>query len=158
MGDQSGDLVGAGSSLRIGLVGCVSKKRDTPSPARELYVSQLFLGRRSMVERSCARWFILSAKHGLIAPEDVTAPYDQSLKRATSAQRRVWSEAVLNALDATMGPLGGTIVEIHAGAEYRAFGLERGLEVRGAVVEVPTLGLPIGRQLAFYKRKRDLLP
>lgn len=143
------------TALRIGLVGCVSKKRDTPLPARDLYVSTLFLGRRSAVERTCSRWFILSAKHGLLTPDEVVAPYDQTLMRATTAERRAWSRAVLNALDAALGSLAGIVVEIHAGAEYREFGLEQGLNARGAVVEVPTKGLPIGRQLAFYKRERE---
>ena len=140
---------------RIGLVGCVSKKADRPLPARDLYLSALFLGRRAMVERTCTRWFILSAKHGVISPEEIVAPYDQSLKRATSAQRRSWSQAVLQALEAAAGPLSRCVIEIHAGAEYRSFGLEQGLRIRGVQVIVPALGLPIGRQLAFYKRERN---
>jgi hypothetical protein len=50
--------------MRIGLVGCVKGKRSRPAPARELYTSALFLGRRAFVEATCERWFILSAKHG----------------------------------------------------------------------------------------------
>jgi hypothetical protein len=42
------------------------------------------------------------------------------------------------------------VFEIHAGADYRDFGLADGLLQRGAVVTVPTLGLSQGRQLAFY--------
>ena len=32
------------------------------------------------MEVSGASWFILSAKHGLIGPDRVTAPYDATLK------------------------------------------------------------------------------
>jgi hypothetical protein len=41
----------------------VKKKEDHELPARDLYVSPLFRGRREYVERSCDRWFILSALH-----------------------------------------------------------------------------------------------
>lgn len=107
------------------------------------------------MERACTSWFILSAKLGLLAPEQVIAPYDYTLKRATAAQRRAWSGAVLEGLDAAVGSISGQVVEIHAGLEYRAFGLEQGLKARGAQVVVPTEGLSIGRQLAFYKRERE---
>jgi hypothetical protein len=138
---------------RIGLVGCVSKKREVALPARDLYVSPLFLGRRLAVELDCERWFILSAKLGLLSPDQVVAPYDQTLKTATATERRAWSQGVLQALDAAVGEIAGTVIEIHAGVEYREFGLEDGLQERGAEVVVPTRGLPIGRQLAFYKRR-----
>ena len=36
---------------RIGLVGCVKEKAGTARPARDLYVSTLFVGRRAYVER-----------------------------------------------------------------------------------------------------------
>jgi hypothetical protein len=48
--------------MRIGLVGCVKSKRSQAAPARELYSSPLFRGRRDWVERTCDRWFVLSAK------------------------------------------------------------------------------------------------
>jgi hypothetical protein len=65
--------------MRVGLVGCVKSKQSQAAPARELYVSPLFRGRRAWVERTCDRWFILSAKHGLVEPDRVLAPYDEIL-------------------------------------------------------------------------------
>ena len=47
-----------------------------------------------------------------------------------------------------------TFFEIHAGSDYRDFGLTDGLLLRGALVVVPTLGLTQGRQLAFYANAR----
>jgi hypothetical protein len=57
--------------MRLGLVGCVKPKLPHAAPARELYTSALFWGRRVYVERTCDRWFILSAKHALVDPEIV---------------------------------------------------------------------------------------
>jgi hypothetical protein len=53
------------------LVSCVSKKRTTPIPARDLYISDWFLKARDHVESTGSPWFILSAEYGLISPPDV---------------------------------------------------------------------------------------
>ena len=136
---------------RLGLVGCVKGKLPVPAPAAQLYTSPLFRLRRGYVERTCDAWYVLSAKHGLVPPHHVLEPYDQTLKRATRAERRDWSRQVLAALQEQVGPLDGLAVDIHAGDEYRAYGLVDGLIAAGASVDVPTAGLSIGRQLAFYK-------
>src|ERR1700722_4703764 len=63
----------------ICLVSCVGGKRPTPSPARDLYQSDWFPKARCYVEAIGCAWFILSAKHGLIHPDDVISPYEQTL-------------------------------------------------------------------------------
>jgi hypothetical protein len=122
--------------------------------ARELYTSPLFRGRRAYVEESCETWFILSARHGLVDPDTELDPYDETLKDMPRVARRKWAESVLTALTARLGHLGGHAFEIHAGAEYRDWGLAQGLRAAGAIVEVPAAGLSQGQQLAFYKRGR----
>jgi hypothetical protein len=68
-----------GRAVRIGLVGCVKAKRASPAPAAALSTSPLFAGRRHYAEATCDRWFILSARHGLLGPDQVIEPYDESL-------------------------------------------------------------------------------
>ncbi len=136
--------------MRIGLVGCVKSKHDQPSPARDLYISTLFVGRRRHVERTCDDWFVLSAKHGLVRPETVIEPYDVALTTLSSRERREWSRTVLAQLGSQVGDLASHEFEIHAGSSYRDFGLIEGLVTSGATVEVPAAGLAQGEQLAFY--------
>jgi len=145
-------------SRRIGLVGCVKEKAAGPRAAKDLYVSTLFSGRRSFVERSCARWWILSAEHGLVHPDEVLCPYDVTLKDSSRSARREWSARVLGVIDAKVQPSPGDIFEIHAGAEYRDFGLVEGLRARGCKVEIPTEGMRIGHQLQFYSRAEERSP
>ena len=140
---------------RIGLVGGVKKKADVPRAAKDLYVSALFAGRRSYVERSSGEWWVLSAEHGLVHPNEVLAPYDVTLKHAGEPARRAWSKQVLLAIEERIRPRQGDVFEIHAGKEYRESGLVDGLRDRGCVVEVPTEGRPIGVQLRFYKQARE---
>jgi hypothetical protein len=66
--------------VRVGLVGCTKSKLDHSASAADLYSpSALFRGRRMFVERSCDRWFVLSAKHGVLASEEHVDPYDETL-------------------------------------------------------------------------------
>lgn len=135
---------------RIGLVGCVKDKRSKAAMAQDLYVSTLFVGRRAYVERTCDEWFVLSALHGLVKPTQMLEPYDVTLVGAPRQRRREWADATLQQIDSQIGTLSGLEIELHAGADYRDFGLVDGLQRRGATVVVPALGLSQGRQLAFY--------
>jgi hypothetical protein len=105
------------------------------------------------VERTCDAWYVLSAKHGLVEPDRILEPYEQTLKNASRQERREWSRRVVRELRQRVGSLDGTVAEIHAGDEYRAYGLVDGLIAEGAQVEVPVAGLPLGKQLAFYRQR-----
>ncbi|MCU1372532.1 MAG: hypothetical protein JWO77_3726 [Ilumatobacteraceae bacterium] len=137
---------------RVGLVGCVKQKGTSCAPAKDLYTSALFRGRRRWVEQSCGRWFILSAKHGLVASDGLLDPYDESLTTASRSAKRAWTERVLRQLNAELGTLAAREFEIHAGADYRDWGLVDGLVAAGASVTIPAAGLRQGEQLALYAR------
>lgn len=145
----------AGPRRRIGLVGCVKEKAPSARRAEELYTSTLFRGRAAYVKKSCDRWFILSALHGVVDPATVLEPYDVTLDNASRDRRRAWSSQVLEQLRTKLGDLGSYEFEMHAGAPYRDFGLVEGLRRAGAVVVNPTQGMPIGHQLSFYARARS---
>lgn len=136
--------------MRIGLVGCVKSKWIHPSPAQDLYISTLFKGRRSFVERSCDRWFVLSAKHGLVDPLEIIAPYDVALTKKSNSYRVDWSRKVIRQLQEEIGDLSSVVFEIHAGAAYRNYGVVEGLVELGAVVEAPNGEYRFGELLAFY--------
>lgn len=140
------------SSHRIGLVGCVKTKANSALPAKDLYLSPLFKGRGRFVERTCDEWWILSALHGLVRPDDKLEPYDVTLIGSSRREKQLWSSSVLASIDDTVGALKGDTFELHAGADYRLFGLEDGLRARGYLIDNPTEGLRSGEQLAFYSR------
>jgi len=135
---------------RVGLVGCVRQQGGRRTAAQDLFVSPLFRARRTFVERTCGRWYVLSALHGLVEPDEPVTPYDLKLKSLSQAERRAWSERVLAQLEADLGDLGPFTFEIHAGASYTNEGLVRGLRARGAEVELPAAGLAEAQELAFY--------
>ncbi|ARL04257.1 DUF6884 domain-containing protein [Burkholderia pseudomallei] len=127
------------------LVSCVGKKRAAPTPARDLYISEWFTRARKLVEATGSNWFILSARFGLVSPEQIIAPYDATLNHMPIAARRAWAADVLKQLDRAL-PAGGRCVVL-AGSRYREFLLD--FLVGRYDVDVPMRGLAIGQQLRW---------
>lgn len=130
------------------LLGCVKRKGMVASAAKDLYSSPLWSKRRRYAEASGAPWLILSAAYGLVEPEMVLDPYDQSLSSLRLSARHVWAESVATDLGRRVR-LGGSTIEVHAGMAYQRE-LVPLLEARGATVRYPLLGLTQGEQLRWY--------
>ena len=128
------------------LVSCVSRKQPHRAPARDLYISDWFAKVRELVEAQGWPWFILSAEHGLVRPDDEIAPYEKTLNTMRVVQRRVWASDVMQALACHLG--GVQTVVVFAGQRYREF-LVPEMRKRGVQVEVPMERLKIGEQLAW---------
>lgn len=141
----------SGAGADIALVGCVKKKRTGASPAKDLYVSALFSKEREYATATAARWFILSAEHGLARPDDVLEPYDRRLSDMPLADRKAWGTKVVDQLQAAVGSLSGLTIEVHAGSAYTD-PIRAGLTARGAHVNEPLQGLTLGQRLAWYDR------
>ena len=136
-------------SADLCLVSCVARKLPRSAPAKDLYVSDLFRKMRRLVEAQGWRWFILSAKYGLLDPERVIEPYDETLNEVGVAVRRDWAEGCLDALGPHLA--GVKSVVFLAGTKYREF-LAPALVGRGIKVHVPMAGMRIGEQLAWLNR------
>lgn len=138
------------------LIGCVKSKLPGRHRARDLYTSPLFLGRVAYAESTGAIWYVLSAKYGLVAPDDLIDDYDLSLADASASERADWATRVLEAFDERIGSVAAKTIEIHAGDQYRDRVLLLGLRSRGAKVNVPLEGMRFGGQLAWYAGARSV--
>ena len=134
----------------IGLVSCVKTKKDEPAPPKDLYTSSYFEKMRAYAEQYHEEWWILSAKHGLLAPEGPPIePYDDTLSGAAVAKKRKWAEQVAAQL-AEQGLLSADVtLVIHAGQDYYGELLPR-IKDSSVTVEIPTEGLAIGETQAWY--------
>jgi len=128
------------------LIGCVKTKRDHGAPARGFYVSDYFSKMRAHAEATGLPWFILSAEHGLVHPDDWLEPYERYLPNTTRDYRQVWGQKTVTQLEEAVGPLAGLAIEMHAGAAY----VEAPLRARGAQIVDDLRGLSIGRRLSWY--------
>lgn len=127
---------------RIGLVACASTKLNHPAQARDLYTSQLFRKASAYAELTCSRWFILSAKHGLLDPARQVAPYDERL--TSTPQAEAWAERVRGQLAAELADTPRPILVTLAGARYQTV-----LRPCQWPFQIPMKGLGIGQQLGW---------
>lgn len=139
------------SSADLILVSCVKEKRPDPAPAKDLYTSPLFARERRHAEASGKPWFILSAKHGLVDPDQVLEPYDLRLSDTPPSYQSAWGHRVVQKLAHAAGPLRGKTIEVHAGVVYTN-SIRGPLRDAGADLIEPLEGLTMGRRLAWYGR------
>ena len=137
------------SNPDIVLITCVKTKRRKPCAAKDLYISPLFVKQRAYAEESGVPWFILSAEHGLVVPDEWLSPYERYLPATPAAFRSAWGIWVAARLQLLAGPLSGRIIEAHAGSAY-IDALRPHLEVDGATLTAPLQGLSMGARLAWY--------
>lgn len=136
-------------STDILLVTCVKTKRGKACAAKDLYTSPLFKKQRAYAENLDIAWFILSAEHGLVAPDEWLAPYERYLPDTPAAYRAAWAGWVAARLDLLAGPIAGKVIEIHASAPYVDV-VRPILESHGGTVLDPLKGLAQGERLAWY--------
>lgn len=60
------------------LVGCGKTKKSRRCQAQRMYTSTYFAKKREFAKYLGDDWFIISAEHGIVDPEEVIAPYDTS--------------------------------------------------------------------------------
>jgi len=124
----------------------VKSKLPRPAPACDLYTSSWFRKARDIIEVSGARWFILSARYGLVAPDEENEPYELTLNSLGVADRRVWATKVLKQLQEKL--VDAKRIVMLAGRRYYEFLLEP-LQKQGLKVELPMQHLRRGEQLSW---------
>ncbi len=123
---------------RVVLIGSSGETAAAPVPVADLFLSAGFAHAREHAVCSGRPWFVLSAKHGLLEPDDVVAPYDLELGDASTAYRSAWGEWVAAQLGERVQLLGAT-VEVYGGVGF-AQPLRQPLARRGAALELPLPG------------------
>lgn len=131
---------------------CVKSKAEHACPAREIYVSPLFAGMRRVAESMADSWWILSAEHGLLHPDQVIAPYERTLAKMSTAERRQWTTRVEGQLVTRVGRPPDHVVVL-AGERYRA-PLLAWTAGHPTTLEIPMAGLAFGRQLQWLSATR----
>jgi len=118
-------------------------------------VSPLFRKASAYAEATCDRWFILSAKHGLLAPDEVVEPYDVKLGRAHRDPERdappiwEWAARVQGQLGIALADAPEPHLVLLAGAQYGT------VVMRGCPWphSEPLEGLGIGERLSWLNRE-----
>lgn len=133
---------------RIVLISFVSKKLPYKSKAKDLYTSPWFkLSYKYAVSLNPDKIFILSAKYGLLNPEQEIEPYNETLNTKSTQEIKDWAQEVIIDLK-KQTDLGKDEFIFLAGTKYRKFLI---LHIKN--YKVPMQGLTIGRQLSFLKKQ-----
>lgn len=106
--------------MRVGLIGCGKNKLPHAAPASELYTGPFFKLCKQWISKPgrVDAWGILSAKHGLVLPDQELEPYDLSLDKLSYQKRVAWGQGVRKQLELQWG-VNDVIWLILAGAYYR---------------------------------------
>jgi len=137
-------------ATRVALVSCVKTKRKSAAAAQDLYISPLFNGLRRYSELNSDFWYILSAEHGVLYPDQIVAPYERTLNAMPKCERLAWAERVQQQLLKVL-PVGAQVIVL-AGERYRQFVIPF-LQHHGFSVDVPMKGLGFGPQLHWLKEQ-----
>jgi len=144
-----------GTGIKLGLVSCTKSKMNFSCKAYEMYSpSSLFSKACQYAIRNYDRVVILSAKYGLLLPNDEIEPYDLTLKTMKRQQRKEWANKVFKQIGRRLGPNKIARAYFHAGREYREHLIPM-LQSTGIKCVVPLEGLAFGQQLAWYNTKRQ---
>lgn len=131
------------TQYRIVIASCTKRKRDELSPARLLYSpSAYFRKQRAYAEAVGDEWWIQSAEHGLVHPDDEIGPYDTRADQLDDLDG--WAKTIATELWARRST--EATIELLGGAAYTD-PLTPHLEERGFEVHEPLRGLAIGKRM-----------
>lgn len=78
---------------KVALVACVKQKKEGIHPAHELFTSAWFVKAKEYIEKvDFDDWYILSAKHHLVSPDQLIEYYPEHLNQYPKEQIDVWAK------------------------------------------------------------------
>jgi hypothetical protein len=136
------------------IIGCGERKLSEPAPAAQFYTGSLFdiskkYALRQIAKNEADGWFILSAEHGILKPEQVITYYN---KTPDDIDHQEWCAKVIQQIR----EIKAKRITLLAGMKYTD-----PLKTRGLVFENPLNGLLMGDRRTFLagnkiKRRKDL--
>ena len=131
------------------LISCSKSKGGHSDFARNMYVSPLYRKSVMVAEGWGLSFSILSAKYGLIDPEEIIEPYDLTLKGAPKQFKSEWARKVDAQIRSSIDPNKQLIVL--AGDDYYVPLIEAGAG-RPLNFFAPMRGLSLGNRLVFLNQ------
>lgn len=134
------------SKSSIVLVSCGKRKLPDAAPAKDLYISPRFQEARKFAETFSDRWFVISAKHGLLSPDSVISPYDLDLDSLSESRQQAWAASVIEGL--SKRDLSESNITVLAAGNYASL-LRNQLKSCGIAAAFPFLGSQENSQAAI---------
>lgn len=128
------------------LISCSKTKATHRDFARNMYASPLFRKSVLTTERWKVPFSILSAKFGLLDPDELIEPYEEALKGKSKQYRKEWGERVSHQIRTSI-PSEKTLIVL-AGDDYLVPLASAAIEDQEPLY-APMRGLSLGSRLAF---------
>jgi len=128
------------------IIGCSSRKKSFPCRALNMYQGALFKKAKRYAEIRGKEILILSAKYGLLKPDQKIEPYNLSLNSFSVAEKKAWAEKVTRQMSEIEIK---TPIIVFAGRNYYQFLPWKSKKN----VFFPLKNLGIGKQLAWFTDK-----
>lgn len=129
------------------LISCSKSKLATEAPARELYTGQLFKKAVAWAERHKYPWFVISALHGLVTPDQTLQPYNFTIKELRKRERESWAYHAISC-QLTKYASSGSHAFLIMPEVYRLH-IQTTLREVGITYENPVEGMGIGQQMKW---------
>jgi len=113
------------------LIGCGSAKREETSAARDLYTSDFFRKRERYGAEFGHDFYIISAKHHVLDPDESIAPYDRTITELDGEAVTEWAEETASQIR-SLDWEGIDIVDVLLGLDYL-----QPLKEHGAFTRIP---------------------
>lgn len=123
----------------IVLLGSLGDRVQVPAPAKDIFRAPAFQLSRTDEEAVGSRWFVLSAEHGLVAPDEWISPDARTLAELDPEYRVVWAAWVAARLQSLVGPLDDLTIRVDAPDAFVG-PLFAELQQAGAIVSTNTAG------------------
>jgi hypothetical protein len=142
----------------LALISCTKSKALQACAAADLYQPSVWFNYAYRYAPLVAdKVLILSAKHGIVRPEQVLAPYDETLQGSSQVERETWADMVYPQLRATSEYREAKSIVWLAGEDYRNELLAR-VRGDGKRSSVPMQGLRQGEQVSWLKAQVEGRP
>ena len=139
--------------MKLGLVSCAKSKQKHPCRAEDMYTpSSLFRKAYKYSKKRYDQVAILSAKYGLLLPQEIIEPYELTLKTMKVSEKRLWAIRVHGQLHEKVGLTRVDSVYFHTGLDYRRYLIPL-LKNDGLEVSIPLENLSLGQQLQWYNNE-----
>ena len=139
-------------SVSIALVGCSGAKLKVPAPARQLYTSQLFRSALALADVRHDVVYIISAKHELVALDQVIEPYNRVMSDIAKEWRVIWGVRVWDSILRRHQNVARQIF-IYAGKDYVRPIVRAGFHQ--AAFHEPLAKMQIGQRLKWLREQLD---
>lgn len=138
--------------MEVGIITCGCKKKDNAAAAKDFYTGTAFTVYRDYMIENFDHWVILSAKYGLVLPDQIVSPYNTYIKDLDAEEKYKLADTFCRDLKQKFPDV--STFKFYVSDEYKKVLLPH-FDRYNINAEFPLDGLPYGKKLHFMRTGND---